>query len=61
MGRKPLQIKNKDKLQVTCEQEQTECITKYFGNLLEPNKDVQSKRYAKQNLWNVSIKKYAVP
>lgn len=50
MGMKPLQIKNKDKLQVTCEQEQTECITKYFGNLLEPNKDVQSKRYAKQNL-----------
>ena len=57
MGRKPLQIKNKDKLQVTCEQEQTEFITK---NFLGPSKYVQSKRYAKQNLWNMSIKKYAV-
>ena len=45
MRKKPLQIKDKDKLLVTCEQEQTELITKHFGNLVAPNRDVQIKRY----------------
>ena len=43
--KKPLQIKDKDKLLVTGEQEQAELITKYFENLLAPDKDEQVKRY----------------
>ena len=43
--KKPLQIKDKDKLLVIGEQEQAELITKYFENLLAPDKDEQVKRY----------------
>ena len=43
--KKPLQIKDKDKLLVTGEQEQAELITKYFENILAPDKDKQVKRY----------------
>ena len=43
--KKSLQGKDKDKLLVTGEQEQAELITKYFENLLAPDKDEQVKRY----------------
>ena len=43
--KKHLQIKDKDILLVTGEQEQAELITKYFENLLAPDKDEQVKRY----------------
>lgn len=43
--KKPLKITYKAKQLVTGEQEQAEIITKYFEKLLEPNKDVQPKRY----------------
>ena len=43
--KKPLQLKDKDKLLVTGEQEQAELVTIYFEKLLAPNKDEQVKRY----------------
>ena len=46
--KKPLMIKDKNKLLVTNEQEQAEIITKYFGNLFAPNKNAPIKSIFRQ-------------